>query len=346
MSLRNYDEIIREYFDLTNYRDLKILNHINEADQNKVLESLTSKLYKSIMDKVDDIDFGTIPNTKGDITKLQNYDQLIECINVIKQILVEYRQDLTPVTVIQTAISNVQQRKDMFEKAFAFKLDLPILLYNTIVLSIVSSVSLIIATSIEFIKDAGSQEYSIKFDKVAYVRSKDNILYQNLVRFNNACANGQVDACIEHVIKSGSKQLMGVDTLTIVGVAAVIGIIANIIPIMRELVFFFYHAKQSISDYFEIQADLLAINAEYVKNNSLSGRDASERKEIAKKQSKIADQFRKIGNALAIDAKTSEAKATKDVKDSERKYSLNEITPEKLDSAEQYYDNGAGSSIF
>ena len=108
-------------------------------------------------------------------------------------------------------------------------IDLPILLYNTIVLSIVSSVSLIIATSIEFIKNTGTESYQIRdvislltthwkciiilhifcihlqqiclnnkiicefikntgtesyqiqFDKVSYVKSKNNILYENSV---------------------------------------------------------------------------------------------------------------------------------------------------------------------
>ena len=333
MISRIYENVITEHFDINDDNTRSTLLNIDEADQSKVLESLTSKLYKSIMDKVDDIDFGSIPETKGDITKLENYNELLECINVIRSILIEYRQDLTPVDTILTAITNVQDRKDLFEKGFVFKLDLPILMYNSIVLSIVSSVSLIIATSIEFIKDAGEQSFNISFDKVAYVRSKDNVLFQNLQKFNRACSSGEMDRSIEYVIKSGSKQLLGVDTLTVVSVAAVIAIVVNIIPILRELVFFYYHCKQSIADYFAIQSELLKINAEYVKTNPISGKTDAERREIVKKQSKVADFFKKIANALDIDMKTAESKSKKDLNASNKKYKLDELEVDKLDSA-------------
>lgn len=332
MASRIYEDILMEYFDITDYRTRKVLLNINEADQNKVLESLTSKLYSSIMTKVDDIDFGSIPDSKGDITKIENYDKLIETIGIIKSILVEFRQDTTTTDTIQLAIQNIQERKDLFAKGFMYNLELPIMLYNTIVLSIVSATSLIIATSIEFVKDAGSMDYSIKFDKVAYVKSKDNLLYSNLAKFNKACATKEVDKCIEHVIKNGSRQLLG-DTLGIVSFMAVVGIIVSIIPIMRELIFFFFNTKQQLSDYFTIQADLLTINAEYVKQNSMMDKTDKERREIAKKQTKFADMFRKIGNDLAVDAKNADTKTKKDLKTEDRKYKLDEVTPEKLDSA-------------
>ena len=185
-----------------------------------------------------------------------------------------------------------------------------------------------------------NQGFDIKFDKVSYVKSKNGILYQNLVKFNNECKSGEIDRCLDHMIKSGTKQLMGVDTLTIVGVAAAIGILVNIIPIIRELVFFFFHSKQSLADYFIIQADLLQMNAEYVKNNDTLDKTDKERKEIAKRQNKIVQKFRKIGNALEVNVKTSEKKAKKDIADSKKKYKLDEVVPEKLDSA----DNN--SSIF
>ena len=51
-------------------------NPINEAEQNTVILSLTSRLYKMIVDKADDIDFGQIPNTNGDVTKLKEYPQI------------------------------------------------------------------------------------------------------------------------------------------------------------------------------------------------------------------------------------------------------------------------------
>lgn len=332
MASRIFEDIMMEHFDVHDDLTRSTLLSINEADQNKVLESLTSKLYQSIMDKVDDIDFGSIPDSKGDITKIQNYEQILECINTIKQILVEYRQDLTPVNTIQLAIENVQNRKDIFSKAFALGTDMPILIYNTIVLSIVSATSLIIATSIDYIKDARTDEFSINFDKVAYVRTKDHLLFTNLVRFNRECASGELDRSIEHVFKMSSKQLMGVDALGVVSIAAVVTMIVSIVPLLRELVYYFYHAKQSVADYFMIQADLIQINSELVKNNSYSGKTQSERNTIAKKQMKWVEAFRKIGNKLDIDSRTANQKATKEAKADNKKYKIDDLKVDKLES--------------
>jgi len=341
MVSKAYESIISEHFDILDNNTRHTLLTINEADQNKVLESLTSKLCQSIIDKVDDIDFGSIPNSKGDITQIQNYDNLLECISVIKNILIEYKQDLAPINTILEAISNIQSRTDLWSRAFSIKLDLPVLMYNTIVLSIISSVSLIIATSIEFIKDAGDASFDIKFDKVAYVKTKDNLLFNNLKRFNSSCQSGELDRSLDHIFKSASKQLAGASVLTIISIVGVVGIITNIIPILRELVFFFYNTKQQVSDYFAIQADLLQMNAEYVKSNPNSDLSAVERKEISKKQNKVVEVFRKIANTLTIDNKTSEAKTKRDVESNKKKYNVDDITDTKLDSAEDDY-----SSIF
>ena len=53
-----FTKAMNEYFDIQDTKTRKILLAVNEADQNKILTSLTSKLYDNIIDKVDEIDFG------------------------------------------------------------------------------------------------------------------------------------------------------------------------------------------------------------------------------------------------------------------------------------------------
>ena len=40
-----------------------------------------------IVAKVSDIDFGTIPRSRGDITKIENYSQLMECIDILRGVI-------------------------------------------------------------------------------------------------------------------------------------------------------------------------------------------------------------------------------------------------------------------
>ena len=105
------------YFDIEDTMTRSILLSVNEADQNVVMTSLANKLYSHIVDKVDDIDFGTIPNSKGDITKIDNFDKLVDCLNIISDILQQYNQDTSPVETVNLAIQNMIDRTDMFEKA-------------------------------------------------------------------------------------------------------------------------------------------------------------------------------------------------------------------------------------
>ena len=78
-----YTRAMDEYFDITDRETRKVLLSVNEADQNAVLVSLTSKLYDNVVNKVDDIDFGEIELTRGDIEKLPNFNTLHECLNTM-----------------------------------------------------------------------------------------------------------------------------------------------------------------------------------------------------------------------------------------------------------------------
>ena len=79
----------------------------------------------------------------------------------------------------------------------------------------------------------------------------------------------------------------------------------------------------------------------FVNNSDLSDK---EKKDIIKRQEKVAKNFRKISNAMAIDSKKAEAKAKKDVASSKKKYKVEDVTDTKLDSAPDFSDNN--SSLF
>lgn len=332
---RDYNTILENYFDIEHRETRKVMLNINEADQNQVLTALTSKLYDHIVDKVDDIDFGTIPNTKGDITKLENFDRMQDCLSLVRQLLTEYKQDLKPVQIIQYAIYNIAQRKELFEKAFRYQVELPMITYSTIVLSIVSSTSFLVSTCIEFIKSPTQDNFEVILDKVALVKTKSNLLFNNLDKFNDACDKGQIDNCLETIIKNNMKNLTGVEVGFVVGGIAMAGLLLNIIPILRELIFFFYYSRTRVSDYFDIQADLLQMNAYNLQSNSTLNK--AEREKIVKKQMKIVELFRKISNKVAIDTKQCEVKATKDIvqsnKEKVRTTDLMDSVPDSASSA-------------
>ena len=317
-----FREAVDRHFDFGDKETRNSLRGLHEEDQTKVLMSLTTRLYDQIMDKVDDIDYGEIPRTKGDITKLSNFANMRECIYILRDIFVEYKQDTAPVGVIDNAIDHLVKRKELFTKAFMLKAEFPIMIYDTIALSVVESLSLMISTCIEFIKSPTDDWVDMILNNVAVAKTSRHLLFDNLKKFNESCDSGDLDKGIE--FSMNKKNFLG--GVSVVGGAIIgIGIVMNITPIMRELIYYYYYNRVRMSDYLSVQADLLQINAYNLEHNRV-GHNAEERKRIAKRQMKIVEGMRKASNAIAVDAATAEKKATVDiVKDSKTKYKASDV---------------------
>ena len=329
---RQFQEAM-SYFDTSDDKTRNILLAVNEADQNDVMTSLSNKLYQHIVDKVDDIDFGTIPLSKGDITKIDNYENLTDCINIISEVLQNYRQDTKPIETVSIALQNLIDRTEMFTKAYRFNIEMPMVIYNTIALAIVSSVSLMITSCIEFIKLPDDQGFEIALDKAAAMKTKDGLLFKDLDKFNSMCTKGDFDKAMDYVMKMNANQFSGAGfAFGASSVVVALGLILLIIPVIRELIFFFYYSRTKVSDYFDAQASLLMVNA-YNIEHSLS-EDEKTRKEIASKQKGIAEKFKKISNALKVNTKTGEAKATKEIASLDsKKYKSDDVLDHIPDSA-------------
>ena len=334
-----YNRIIDEFFDFTDRETRKVLLAVNEADQNKILVSLTSKLYDNVVDKVDDIDFGEIEMSKGDIEKLPNFETLHECLNNMARLLIEFKQDTHPVDQIAECISNMIETKDMWKKAYALNVELPMITYNTIVLAIIEATSYMVSMCVEFVKSPSEDTMKIMIDKSALTKSKSHMILKNIESFNSAFRKGQVQKAMWHVIDEYSKKknFVGLGIYTGLGVGAAVvgiaGLLFCIIPLIRELIFLFYYTRVRVSDFFEVQADLLQVSSYNVENNRLD-LTKEERKKIAAKQMKTADKFRNASRFIAIKTAEAENKAVKEIKkEDNKKYKVGDVVDELPDSA-------------
>lgn len=196
------------FFDTNDEMTRRVLLAVNEADQNIMMQALANKLYSHIVSKVDDVDFGTIPNSKGNVEKIENYEQLTDCINVLSQVLQNYNQSVEQVDIVSIALANLVDRKDLFMRAYKLNAEMPIITYNTMVLSVISATSLLITSHIEFIKMADNRGYDIAFDKASRLKSKDRLLFKNLEKFNKMCASGEFDKTMEYTLKNNVSMKM------------------------------------------------------------------------------------------------------------------------------------------
>lgn len=340
-----YMQIVNEYYDLSDYNTKKKVLFCNEATKTSNIEHITNNLYLQIKNDITAIDFGSIPRSKGVISRIDNYQQLLDCINTIHDLILEYHEDTKLVDEISTAIANIQQRERQFTKAFALNIDFPMMIYNTITLACISSISLMISSCIEFIKN-GHDSFSMSFDKAAYKKTRNHVLYQTIQQFNRTCLDGSLDkafaACVKQNLSEsviavdegvgnfvkdlgkaalaggGAKFLMtkGVELASGAGAAAIalktaviiVGAGFALVALVVLLRWFIYWAGKTslkISDWFETQATLLQINAENLKYREDPKGD-DHRKEVYQKQMKWVERFRKISNKLLlVDSKAS-----------------------------------------
>ena len=332
-----YDSIVNEFVDLTDRDTLSYVVGLDEAGQDQLLASLTDKLYNKIVEKVADIDFGTIPKSRGDITQIENYESMKECIDIIRNIVKQYNMSTEPIDQIDAAIQNVKERERLFSRCYVMNLELGQVMYETIVLSIVSSVSLLIATSIDFIKSPTDETFEMSLDKVSYKKTTEAVLFNDIRKFNIACKKGQIDKTIDGLAANGrAKAMTGAVAAGVVGkvvLGGIIGAIAakqiliplakNILPLLQSMVYFHYANQQSISDYFALQADLLQTNTANIEYRT--DLTPQQKKKIIDKQLKVTEKLRKVSDKFRIKMKAAEIDSDKLAKSEYKKFQKEEL---------------------
>jgi hypothetical protein len=328
-----FDHVVMEHFDIMDNETRTVLMNIDEADQTQVLVSLTSKLYEAIVEKVDDIDFGDIPATKGDITKLPNYEKLVDSLNIMEELITKMGQKPDAIITISNAIENIKLRKSIFEKGYRLNLELPMMIYSTMTLACISATSYMISTCIDFIKTPNQDGFEISLNKVALAKSKEHLLFDNLRKFNESCKKGDIDRVLEYTISKNVKGFVGTarGTGVFVATVAITALALSIIPMIRELIFFFFYSRTRVSQYFDLQADLLQMNAHNIEINGTQ--DKETKKKITSKQMGIVKVFRNIANFFAIKGKTAETEAHKEITNNTKKYKIDDVVETRPDSA-------------
>lgn len=331
---KEFKQIVSEYMDITDYKTNTRLYNLDEAEQNTVLLSLTNKLYQMIVAKIDDVEKGDIPKSRGDITRLPKYNQLKECAKTLTSIFEQYKEDTAPIKVIENAIDNLEDSSDVFVQSYMAKVDFGIMIYESVTLAVIGSLSYMIACCIEYVKDPKNDGLTIVMDKTGVAKVKEHLLYENLVKFNEACRTNDIENALRPLIKNRTQNLFGVGGLVLVkGILIAIPVIIALIPLVKDLVYYFFAARQRVSVYFDIQADLLEMNANELKDNPNITTDA-DRKSVIRKQLQVARTFRQIADKLAVEAKTAENKADKEIKKDNKKYRIDDVETNPADASD------------
>lgn len=328
---KEIEQIYTEALDLTNISTFRTVASFTEAEQKNGIVVLANKLYRMIVDKLENTDYREIEISKGDIKKLKQYKQIKDSIDVLTQLARESNSGIEEINEIDRAFTNIERLTPIFVNGFKHNIDLIKYFYSTIVTAVITDIGFMTTVCVEFFKNPNST-ISLEITNLQQYKSKFYLIHKNLINFNTACDKGQIEKAFKILndnkvqgVKFEAVELSCYDEDVIGSLAkvgkvalfipvAIIGgvffiIINAILPILRDLSFIFYSFRNDIATWFKVQHDLLEANALRVK--SLKSTNGKDYQQIANSQLEWANRMNKIANAIAVEYIPAEKKALK-----------------------------------
>lgn len=297
------------------FSDRRELDTLLESETSAVNNAMVSNLYKSAIEKAH-IDFQDIPESKGDLTKYSGYKSMVDTVALLTELSRKMNVKLSELDTIRDAMSALVSHRELFEKGFRLDKEFIILQYNTLVYACVEAISVVISSYVDFVKRPDKVEFSIEKD----VRSNGTITLSNLEKFNKTVKQGQFTKVLTTIINTGNEKLIGAETLVVP--LLIMGGVAVLVPLIRELVFSFYHSRMQLSDYLNQQAALLEMNKENMKASNMS---ASERNAIVKKQQAHIEKLRRIADKVKVHTIMGDTKASMEIAKQNKNWTIGEV---------------------
>ena len=311
-------------------------NTLMENVQANVTDAVLAKMFELTIGKYNKLDFSDIERSRGDVTKTKFYMNLNECISTLVDIHT-VTDKIPSVLIVSDALNNLRSLKNTFEYNFRIKNNCAIMIYNTIYYAIMEATSYIIAASIDISKEESGNVIGINIHQLD---SKAFTLINSLVSFNKCVADNtllkfmkqsadEVQVQNESIVTDVTMKVVTdfirnnkktIGKVALIG-SAIFGTLylgAHIIPMIREIIYWIYKARNKISEAAAMQAEFLELNIESLQHmdpNATIGRSKILRKKITtekliSRQTKHANRFRSIADKFALESD----KATRDAK--------------------------------
>ena len=334
VNLLDLSTVFKEACSFCDWNDketLAALRTINESEQRSISYSVAEKLYDNVAGKakVANLNFTEITKTKGDITKLDGFDELNATIKLLDNAQVKLHLKGKAIHVVVDAMTHLINKRKIFMSAFRTGNSILMDTYKFGVMSVIASTSLITISLTEyFVKPDDDTSYTaaraLRQDTGEYTLLDKNPLITNLEKFNSMCETNGLEEVEKALAKVKRSNFGGVEIAA--GAVVAVIVLYNLVDILRELVYYFLFAKASISEYFYANSVALEINANKIRGTN---------KDAANTQEGFANSFRHIAEKLKVDDKEAVAKSAKALKhdNMEIKYKAEDLSDALPDSS-------------
>lgn len=309
---------------------------LTEADKNVLGKETVNKLFKSIKSKSLKVNYAGIERSKGDITKYVKYNDLENSIKILKN-MYDADPSIAPTEIpkVVRCLDVLKKDKNNYIKAFNEKNEIIILLYTNIVGALIGCTSLLISSTIEYIKTPTGNYRAIFTNKKqncknVYIKSIDKFLKLNLTGdlkplFNTKQLNESFDLSYtdeddvlnETFFGSMATEISGVMkggmALPMMGkVLFIIGIAITVLVLCRYLVYFWFFSRTKISDNLLTLSYFVSENAQSIDTTSEKGQ------KIAERQLKAAEKLKRLSDIIRVDSEKASAKAESEIEQEDK----------------------------
>ena len=313
MLKRNYCiDILLE--NVSEYGEKQKIYALTEEQQAIVNDKMVGNLYQSAL-KRKDIDFGDIPNSKGDIQKFSGYQTMVECVAMLKALSKKIGIKMAEVDIVEDAIDNIRIQKKIFEKGYALDIDFIKMYYQALVLACIDATTLLLASYVEYTRTVNNVEFQIKKGKGI----SGNICIDSLAKFNQSVKDGSFNKFAEGLLSRKKENFLG-GTAAVAG-AVVVGV--NIVPVLRLLLFYFYDLRISVAEMLDYQKELLEMNKFSLKSSSM---EAQKRNKILAKQKGYMDKLDKVADKIRVQDQLATKSSANNIKQDNKQWNLSNVT--------------------
>jgi len=245
-----------------------------EGDTNR--GTLIQKLYVNIISK-SNIDFGKIPDSKGDLTKYEYYKEIESSISALN-LLSEGRQKSDELELLNRLYDMIITLRSDYEFGYKFDIELIKITYNIAVMALFEMINICIMEYANYLRDVKGIDFGFK-----KLKKKDLIVIRGVKSLLKAYDNGEWHKTVAQ-FKKDPKNAFGLDvvmkfankvpnavfkkdangnitgqlTTGAVVAASIVSVILLLLSI-RMLIYFFYSASAKIDNYVRIQREFLEV---------------------------------------------------------------------------------------
>lgn len=303
------------------FREKNEVRAIEESEKMNLDNIMVSKLYKSAIEKAH-IDFDNIPESKGDIEAYEGYPVMLESLETVKALAQKQSIKIEEIEVLEKTFSNLIAYRNVYQDGFALNKSFIQLQYNALVMACVEATSSIIASYMDYITRPSDIEFKIIKDK----KNNGTHCITILRKYNDSVKSGEYQKLINAIVNH-KDGFIGMETGMVM--VAIVGGALAIVPLLRELIFYFFYSRMKISEYLQIQAMLIELNRSHVESMNLTSK---KKKEVLKKQEQMIKTLTKLSDKLKVSQKMATAKTMEEVKKEEKKWTLDGLKQEVIKS--------------